>query len=334
MIKNEKHVNRTGIATAPMQADVLIDLARRTPPSSEQDTGTLIQVRMAYADASDPLGAVPPPATRHGADKAARKGGAVLLDKLGERLAFERSGVRLYDALISKLEAYGSWDGGPTRDDLEQLRHEELEHFHMLKKMLDDLGADSSAVTPSADLHGVIAKGLPIAVTDPRTNMLQCLEAVIVAELVDNDSWEALEDLTLAVGDDELLPQIVHAIEQEREHLRKVRLWYAAGLSQAATGGIAESFRERAHLRELAMEAQAGGHVEVEVEAAQRPSARREAAGAKKERPRRRRQPARSRTSTARAGARKGKKKAKAGRATRAKATAKRGTKKKKVDRR
>lgn len=348
MIKHEKHVNRTGIATAPMQADVLIELARRAPPSPEADVGTLVQVRMAYADASDLLGSLPPPASGHGADRAARKGGAVLLDKLGERLAFERSGVRLYDLLLSKLEAYGSWDGGPTREDLEQIRAEELEHFHMLKEILEELGADATAVTPSADLHGVIGHGLPAAVADPRTSLLQCLEAVLVAELVDSDCWESLEDLALAVGEDDLVPHIVHAIEQEREHLRKVRLWYAAGLSQAATGGLAESFHERAQRRDLALEALAGGHVEIGFERGERREA--EAAGeARRERPRRRRQPARSatrsRASTARAGAKK-KKKAKTARgrpaarsirATKAAGSAtssRRGGKRKKVDRR
>ena len=32
-----------------------------------------------------------------------------LMDKLGQHLAFERTGTRLSEALISKLEAYGSF---------------------------------------------------------------------------------------------------------------------------------------------------------------------------------------------------------------------------------
>jgi hypothetical protein len=43
--------------------------------------------------------------------------GAGPLDK---RAAFERMGVRLDDALISKHDAYGSDAGGPSREDLVQ----------------------------------------------------------------------------------------------------------------------------------------------------------------------------------------------------------------------
>ena len=52
-----------------------------------------------------------------GAALQALKGGppTQFLDKLGERLAFERTGVRLYEALISKHEALGSFAGGPDR---------------------------------------------------------------------------------------------------------------------------------------------------------------------------------------------------------------------------
>jgi hypothetical protein len=45
----------------------------------------------------------------------------LLLDKLGERLAFERSGTRLYEALVSKHDAFGSFSGGPSREDLEHV---------------------------------------------------------------------------------------------------------------------------------------------------------------------------------------------------------------------
>ena len=40
------------------------------------------------------------------------------MDKLGERLAFEHAGARLYEALLAKHRAYGSFDGGPSADDL------------------------------------------------------------------------------------------------------------------------------------------------------------------------------------------------------------------------
>ena len=51
------------------------------------------------------------------------------MDKLGERLAFERAGTRLYEALVSKYDAYGSFTGGPSRDDLEHVMQEEYRRY-------------------------------------------------------------------------------------------------------------------------------------------------------------------------------------------------------------
>ena len=56
----------------------------------------------------------------------------LFLDKLGERLAFERSGTRLYEALVSKHDAFGSFAGGPSKGDLEAILQEEYRHFTML----------------------------------------------------------------------------------------------------------------------------------------------------------------------------------------------------------
>jgi len=55
------------------------------------------------------------------------------LDKLGERQAFERAGTRLYGALLSKYDAYGSFTAGPSRDDLEHVREEEHRHCTLLQ---------------------------------------------------------------------------------------------------------------------------------------------------------------------------------------------------------
>ena len=80
----------------------------------------------------------------------------LFLDKLGERLAFERSGTRLYEALVSKHDAFGSFAGGPSKGDLEAILQEEYRHFTMLASTIKQLGGDPTVVTPSADLrHGV-----------------------------------------------------------------------------------------------------------------------------------------------------------------------------------
>ena len=74
---------------------------------------------------------------------------AVFVDKLGERLGFERTGVRLYDALVTKCRASDALMDGPTSEDLEVIRAEELAHFDLLRDMIESLGADPTALTPS-----------------------------------------------------------------------------------------------------------------------------------------------------------------------------------------
>jgi rubrerythrin len=241
------------MSTAPELAEELLEGARGALPSSEGDAEAIAAVRIAYSKAGEPIGSIPP----QDSEARPRKASAVtpiLLDKLGERLAFERSGVRLYDALLSKFDAFGTWKQGPTRDDLEEIRNDEWSHFAMLRQTLVKLGADPTAVTPSADVHGVASMGLPAVLADPRTSLSQCLEAILVAELVDNDCWENLSDLAEAIGEDELAQTFREALNEERDHLRRVRAWLGAALSQTATGAVDGAFLRRAEQRESSRE--------------------------------------------------------------------------------
>jgi rubrerythrin len=245
----QNRMNRTGMAMAKDLARPMLQNSRVTP-SSEGDAQDAALVRIRYAKQKEPVGSMPPPATNGSVKSARTPPPPIFLDKLGERLAFERSGVRLYDALLSKFDAFGSWKGGPTRADLEHIRSEEYQHFRLLQDALTRLGADPTAVTPSANIHAVASKGLPAVLTDPRTSLQECLEAILIAELVDNDCWENLSDLAAGLGEDELSSMFRGALEQEREHLTRVRLWTGAALTQLAGGRTQAKMTERALERE------------------------------------------------------------------------------------
>jgi rubrerythrin len=212
--------NKTGIDTRPAQAAAMQSAVSEFPPSS---TGTRFgadAVRIDYArnvpmDARG-LGSVPGP------------GPAPLFDKLGERLAFERSGVRLYEALISKLEALGGYDGGPTRDELVQILNEEHAHFAMLKEAIERLNGDPTAMTPSADVAGTIGHGVMQVVTDARTTVVQSLEAMLVAELADGAGWGMLIELVRKEGHADLAKAFALAEQNEAQHRVKVTGWLAA----------------------------------------------------------------------------------------------------------
>jgi rubrerythrin len=184
------------------------------------------------------IGSVPPPTTVKGAVKTgmtALKGESPtqLIDKLGARLAFERSGVRMYEALLSKLDASGSFEGGPLRADIERIVNDEHEHFLLLVSALEHLGADPTVMTPSADLQATLSLGALQVLVEPRTDLAQCLEAVLTLELIDNDSWAMLTTLANEAGQGELAQRFERALAQEADHLMRVRRWIAAsqGLS-------------------------------------------------------------------------------------------------------
>ena len=151
------------------------------------------------------------------------------MDKLGERIAFERTGTRLYEALVSKHEGFGSFEGGPSREELVEILEEEHRHFSMRTETMHGLGGDPTAMTPSADRAAVVASGVQKVVTDPRTTLLESLEAILVAELADADGWHALRALAESAREDDLVRRCAEAEAREAEHLEKVRRWVTAG---------------------------------------------------------------------------------------------------------
>lgn len=229
----EMGLNRTGIATSPKLTKEMIAGAQEFPPSPVGGESNMVAlVREEYARDAEPLGTVPPPTTLSGAAKTALRGAkgqrpTQFIDKLGERLAFERTGVRLYEALISKFDAFGSFDGGPTREMLVDIMNEEYQHFTLLTEAVTKLGGDPTVVTPSADLHATMTAGVMAVMVDPRTTFAQCLEAALIAELADNAAWESLTDLANQNGDDDLAGLFEAAATEEVVHLENVKAWLA-----------------------------------------------------------------------------------------------------------
>ena len=215
--------NRTGSATAPEEAAEMLVGATVLPPSSEGDDQAIATVITEYNTEAAPIGTMPPPAP-----VASRKASPseLLMDKLGERMAFERAGTRLYDAMLAKLDGRVGEEPGPTREELLLIRNEEAEHYLIVAAALKQLGGDPTAMTPCANVQAVASMGLPQVVCDPRTTVAQALEALLIAELADNDAWATLISLTREVGLDEaMVTRFENARASEHDHLLKVRRW-------------------------------------------------------------------------------------------------------------
>lgn len=225
--------NRTGIAVSPRQSKEAVESAREGVAIESFDTGAHHRSAVAVARDSEPLGQMPPPATAKGIaktllEKAKGNQPTVFLDALGERIAFERTGVRLYEALLCRFDAAHPHAGSPPRADLERFRDDELNHFQLCCRAMQQLGGDPTAVTPSADTVAVASTGIAAVLNDPRCTLTEGLKAILIAELADNDSWAMLSRMAEDLGQDELAEEFKNALATEEEHLASVRTWLQA----------------------------------------------------------------------------------------------------------
>lgn len=245
--KAQMGVNRTGIQMSPLASKEMTEASDNelaAAPLSAAQALPLAEMRASNLEAAQPLGSVPLPTTVKGAlhtGAALVTGNSpqILVDKLGERLAFERAGARIYDALIAKVRAaehadgHGNGTSMPDLAELEHIRNEEAEHFTMVADAMRQLGADPTAQTPGADLSGVESCGLMQAVTDPRTTVAQSLHAVLIAEMADGNGWEMLIGLARQQNHRDMVRSFTAALQNERRHLQQVQTWF----ERATLGG-------------------------------------------------------------------------------------------------
>ena len=229
--------NRTGLKASPLDAVELQDMH-----GYQLDVGrppvTVEAFRASYMS-EESVGSIPPPTSVKGmvgATAQALTGHRmhVLLDKIAERLAFERSGVRLYDAALLKIGQLDRLPEGMTMTALQEIRDEEAAHFRLLADAIERLGGDSTAMTPCADVTGVQGMGLLQAMNDPRTTLAQALQTLLAAELIDNASWELLIKLAEGFGRDEIADEFRSALAAEQRHETLVRGWLAVELNDVS----------------------------------------------------------------------------------------------------
>lgn len=235
-------VNRTGIGMSPVDAEQMVQGARDGTPSTDGSAAGVQVVREQYIAERTGIGSMPPPTSLKGVANAAAalvrdQRPNVFLDRLGERLAFERTGVRLYDALLAHMNVVTDNTLGPTAGELRQIRDEEHRHFELLRGAIESLGADPTVQTPAADAVAVETQGILQILSDPRSSRSQCLHAILVAELADNDGWKLLVDLARSLGREELVSRFEQAWREEERHVERVRSWFNAQMQADMTEG-------------------------------------------------------------------------------------------------
>lgn len=225
-------MNRTGMQMSPLDGSRMQSVSH--PPAGTTgvpgDDTPLHQIRSMYVAQTDSLGSVPIPGTVTGTLTAAMsmlagRSPQRLIDKLGERLAFERAGTRLYDALLDKLTSQADPGCSITEDAVRTIRAQEARHFTTVAQAIESIGGDPTSQTPCADLVGVESSGLIQVVTDPRTSLAQSLHALQTAEMTDNAGWELLIALADDHGQTDMIDDFTIALSDERQHLMQVRHW-------------------------------------------------------------------------------------------------------------
>ncbi|CAM3099117.1 Uncharacterised protein [Ectopseudomonas mendocina] len=222
-------LNYTGVQMSPIDSEAMLKASQEVPPDVPGNERKLAAVRSEEVVRADSVGSVPLPGSVKGMMKTALNkltgvSPEMLIDKLGERLAFERAGVRLYEAILAKASVVEVVDKNQLQT-LQRFRAEEAEHFELVVAAMEKLGADPSAMTPCADVVGVTGMGVLQTISDPRTNLAQSLNALLTAELTDNAGWELLIELADTCGQTEIAESFYKALSQEQVHLETIRGW-------------------------------------------------------------------------------------------------------------
>ena len=234
--------NRTGIDMSPFLSKEMISGSEMLTPPSQTDFPPTMIIEREYLEESGSIGSVPMPGTMKGVLKSVMEkmighNPEIFFNKLGERLAFERSGVRLYESLIIKCEALDTRDL-ISLDILRHFRDDEEEHFHIVSDAMKSLGADPTAQTPDADVISVASMGIQKVICDPRTSLSQSLSALLMAELMDNAAWELLIKLSENLGLEEITAHFVKPLQQEEFHAQQIRDWYEYAVMTDAGGRL------------------------------------------------------------------------------------------------
>lgn len=146
-----------------------------------------------------------------------------LLDVLTERLNFERSGVKLYDSVIDKLQRANNSNLMPMMPQLKEHRNQEKEHDEWLERQIRELGGDASGETDLSRLIARESKGIEDAILDGDENIMHQFHALLTAELVDNAGWDLLVQLADQADDDDVRRAFKKRLHEEEEHLELVR---------------------------------------------------------------------------------------------------------------
>ncbi len=152
--------------------------------------------------------------------KLAENNPTELINVLNERLCFERSGVRLYDAILAKIRLPENQRFATMLDQLLEHREQEKEHEEWLEQQIRSLGGDAHGETELSRLVEAESAGIERIVLNGDPEIPHLLHALLAAELVDNEGWVLLVNLAKKAGDRDAKREFSKRLAEEETHLK------------------------------------------------------------------------------------------------------------------
>jgi bacterioferritin (cytochrome b1) len=155
-------------------------------------------------------------------EKLATKNANKVIDLLNERLAFERSGVKLYDALLTRLRAVEDPELKALLGQVKEYREEEKEHEEWLEEQIRALGGDTHTPTEHSVLVQTESEGVERIMRRDQS-IPHDFHALLTAELADNAGWDLLVQIADEFGDSAAKKEFKKRLHEEEKHLLFVR---------------------------------------------------------------------------------------------------------------
>jgi bacterioferritin (cytochrome b1) len=155
--------------------------------------------------------------------KLAARNAAMVLDLLSGRMVFERTGVKLYDSIIHKIDRRGEERYHVLLPTLRHHRDEEQEHAEWLSDQIRMLGGNPEEKTDFAELEAEESTGIQSVMLDGHNKVPHLIHALLSAELADNAGWDLLVKLAGDAGDGEARREFMKRMAEEAKHLVFIR---------------------------------------------------------------------------------------------------------------
>ena len=203
---------------------------KAVPPAATNHPSPLVVRSPSYVARTDPSMWTPLPGAFVGHardhDRATAASAQVLLERMAERLAFERCATRLYEALLARL-ATGTGESALPRATLQRFHDDAAAHFEILCEGIESLGGDPLAPAAAGDVVAEQTQTLLQAINDTRVCLRCCVDTMLFAELSDRAGWEALLEIASTSGRDALAQRFQIVLQEKAEHVDRISGWAA-----------------------------------------------------------------------------------------------------------